>query len=176
MKKLSNITESIWSDMQDRSSGEKIRQEDDVNRLDIYGLKEYLENNYIKHEKSFRGKLRIIEIDYIDYIKHELPVLKVNVFTLDIPKEGTNCLFMDIYLSYNKDKNKIYLSKDVGYLEDLPKFAPNLYKKLLKNFKVTKDFIISPKNKQEIDNLFFKEVLDFIIDNVDTSITKNISK
>lgn len=172
MKKLSNITESIWSDMQDRSSGEKIRQEDDVNRLDIYGLKEYLENNYIKHEKSFRGNLDIIEIDNYD----DLPVLKVNMFTLDIPKGGTSYLFMDIYLSYNKNKNMIYLSKHVGYLEDLPKFAPNLYKKLLKNFKVTKNFIISPKNTKEIDNLFFKEVLDFIIDNVDTSITKNISK
>lgn len=173
MKKLSNITESIWSDMQDRSSGEKIRQEDDVNRLDIYGLKEYLENNYIKHEKSFRGKLDIIDIDEF---RKDLPVLNVNMFTLDIPKEGTSYLFMDIYLSYSMIKNMIYLSKHVGYLEDLPKFAPNLYKKLLKNFKVTKDFIISPKNKQKIDNLFFKEVLDFIIDNVDTSITKNISK
>lgn len=144
-----------------------------MNRLDIYGLKEYLENNYIKHEKSFRGKLDIIDIDEF---RKDLPVLNVNMFTLDIPKEGTSYLFMDIYLSYSMIKNMIYLSNDVGYLEDLPKFAPNLYKKLLKNFKVTKDFIISPKNKQKIDNLFFKEVLDFIIDNVDTSITKNISK
>ena len=31
MKKLSKITESIWSDMQDRSSGDKIRQEDKFN-------------------------------------------------------------------------------------------------------------------------------------------------
>ena len=31
MKKLSKITESIWSDIQDRSSGDKIRQEDKFN-------------------------------------------------------------------------------------------------------------------------------------------------
>ena len=31
MKKLSKITESIWSDMQDRSSGETIRKEDKFN-------------------------------------------------------------------------------------------------------------------------------------------------
>ena len=33
MKKLSNIKESIWSDMQDRSTGDKIRKEDDNNNL-----------------------------------------------------------------------------------------------------------------------------------------------
>ena len=33
MKKLSNITESIWSDIQDRSTGDVIRKEDDNNNL-----------------------------------------------------------------------------------------------------------------------------------------------
>jgi len=33
MKKLSNITESIWSDIQDRSSGETVRKEDEVGNL-----------------------------------------------------------------------------------------------------------------------------------------------
>ena len=30
MKKLSKITESIWSDIQDRSSGETVREEDKI--------------------------------------------------------------------------------------------------------------------------------------------------
>ena len=34
MRKLSEITESIWSDMQDRSAGDTVRKEDDVNLLD----------------------------------------------------------------------------------------------------------------------------------------------
>ncbi len=33
MKKLSNIKESIWSDMQDRSSGDTIRKEDDITNI-----------------------------------------------------------------------------------------------------------------------------------------------
>ena len=33
MKKLSNITESIWSDLQDRSSGDVIRKEDEMGNL-----------------------------------------------------------------------------------------------------------------------------------------------
>ena len=42
MRKLSEITESIWSDMQDRSSGETVRKEDDVNLLDRDGLYDYI--------------------------------------------------------------------------------------------------------------------------------------
>ena len=30
MKKLSKITESIWSDMQDRSAGDVVREEDKI--------------------------------------------------------------------------------------------------------------------------------------------------
>ena len=33
MKKLSKITESIWSDMQDRSAGDVVRRENDVNLM-----------------------------------------------------------------------------------------------------------------------------------------------
>ena len=43
MKKLS---ESIWSDMQDRSTGEIVRKEDDIDLLDINELCEYLKNIY----------------------------------------------------------------------------------------------------------------------------------
>ena len=35
MKKLSKITESIWSDMQDRSSGETVRQEDIITTNEV---------------------------------------------------------------------------------------------------------------------------------------------
>ena len=43
MRKLS---ESIWSDMQDRSMGEKIRKEDDIELLDIDGFYDYLVKRY----------------------------------------------------------------------------------------------------------------------------------
>ena len=46
MRKLSEITESIWSDMQDRSAGEEIRKEDDINLLDSDGLYDYINKNY----------------------------------------------------------------------------------------------------------------------------------
>ena len=46
MRKLSEITESIWSDMQDRSAGENVRKEDDVDLLDRDGFYDYLVNHY----------------------------------------------------------------------------------------------------------------------------------
>ena len=46
MKKLSKIIESIWSDMQDRSAGDTIRKEDDVNLLDRDGLFDYIYDLY----------------------------------------------------------------------------------------------------------------------------------
>ena len=46
MKKLSKITESIWSDMQDRSSGDVVRKEDEINLLDVDQLYDYIKSNY----------------------------------------------------------------------------------------------------------------------------------
>ena len=53
MKKLSKITESIWSDIQDRSSGDTIRKEDEVSYSTLEDenctvdlLYKYLINNY----------------------------------------------------------------------------------------------------------------------------------
>ena len=40
------ITESIWSDMQDRSMGKTVRKEDDINLLDVDEFIEYLKKSY----------------------------------------------------------------------------------------------------------------------------------
>ena len=46
MKKLSKITESIWSDIQDRSMGKTVRREDDVNIFDCDELYDYIYSLY----------------------------------------------------------------------------------------------------------------------------------
>ena len=40
------ITESIWSDIQDRSAGDTVRKEDDINLLDTDEFIEYLKKSY----------------------------------------------------------------------------------------------------------------------------------
>ncbi len=52
MKKLSNITESIWSDIQDRSSGEITRKEDNVNNMDMESFWLYIIKNYKERVKT----------------------------------------------------------------------------------------------------------------------------
>ena len=42
LMKKKHINESIWSDMQDRSAGETVRKEDDINLLDRDGLYDYI--------------------------------------------------------------------------------------------------------------------------------------
>ena len=66
MKKLSKIIESIWSDIQDRSSGETIRKEDDVNLLDFKGLYNYIlghydypDEEYVIFKEPAKGKFGI---------------------------------------------------------------------------------------------------------------------
>ena len=52
------IKESIWSDIQDRSSGETVRKEDEINNLDISGLWDYINDNYrnLSHRESWVSK------------------------------------------------------------------------------------------------------------------------
>ena len=40
------INESLWSDMEDRSIGDEIRKEDDINHLDFEELIEYVKDRY----------------------------------------------------------------------------------------------------------------------------------
>ena len=65
------IKESIWSDIQDRSTGETIRKEDDVNHMDFDTFAEYIKDTYSERGiwfavgESEDGKSRSIEIDII---------------------------------------------------------------------------------------------------------------
>ena len=40
------IEESIWSDIQDRSSGDTVRKEDDINNLDLNEFYAYIKDQY----------------------------------------------------------------------------------------------------------------------------------
>ena len=55
---VEDVKESIWSDIQDRSSGETVRKEDEINRLDISGLWDYINDNYknLSHREAWVSK------------------------------------------------------------------------------------------------------------------------
>ena len=151
MKKLSKITESIWSDIQDRSAGDTVRKEDDINLMSIEDFCGYLNDNYISED----GYNRTYRIYYVS------KVLSIAVLM------GNSYEFYSI--KYDYGRNMIYLNDEI---ED---FVPELCQKLKNNFKVVKNrvgdsytkFIIYPSDGSECTNRFFVDVLDFIIKNGD---------
>ena len=59
-----NITESLWSDLQDRSSGDVVRKEDDVNHLDKDDFYDYIKSHYefTEYETKFTCGYELIAI------------------------------------------------------------------------------------------------------------------
>ena len=150
MKKLSKITESIWSDIQDRSSGDTVRKEDDINLMSIEDFCAYLNDNYISEDDY-----RTYRIYYVS-----------KVLSIAVLMDGSANFYS---IKYDYGHNMIYLNDEI---EDC---VPELCQKLKNNFKVVKNrvssiytkFIIYPSDGSECTNRFFVDVLDFIIKNGD---------
>ena len=149
MKKLSKIIESIWSDMQDRSAGDVVRREDDVNLMSGEDFCDYLNNNYISKDGH--------KIIYADDTK--------NIF-MSILKKHTGFSFSIIY---------DYKSNIITMNDEIESLYPELCKMIKEKFKVDKEyvntnytkFIISPSDGSECTNRFYVDVINFIIENAD---------
>jgi len=157
MKKLSHIKENLWADLQDRSSGEITRKEDDVDLLDGDGLYQYLKEHY-----------RMIT----ERTEHEISIdkdssLQKSEITVPILEKFFNSV--SITLTYR------YIKKEISFSIDLKERYNDLYKKLSDTFDVVdkpRRYIggystISDKNGN-VSNKVFIEILDFIIDNANT--------
>ena len=79
MRKLSKITESIWSDMQDRSSGDVVRKEDQW-KIDL--IKEFIERHHLNEEYyhinadcslDIHRNIMIKPVDILDVKEGKLP-------------------------------------------------------------------------------------------------------
>ncbi len=153
MRKLS---ESIWSDIQDRSSGETNRKEDDVNLLDREGLYDYL----IHHYKSTNHFSNIST--------------SASFNTIDVPiiiNGGIYCVYFDF------NTNEVYVHYATLYMVN------KLLIKVSKNFSLRSNsnehpqiYIISPKDRSKVTNRFFIDVVDFFIDNIPDSEGRAIKK
>ena len=147
MKKLSNITESIWSDIQDRSSGEVIRKEDDVDLLDAQEFVEYLRDIYKNVDTKF-------------YIFKDLNnMITVPTFETELGTKST------WFIEYDCNKKAVYIWEHFLNKED------KLFDKLNDNYKLTlirrnftENFLVEPK-KGKSSNKFFIEIIDYILEN-----------
>ena len=142
------ISESIWSDMQDRSAGEIVRKEDE----NMEGLKKYLETHY----------------ELIDPYK-EFQMLSYNKIYTSVGicafayKNEDGSLFL-FWLNLKDDNGKYTLTIN----KTAQKY--NIFDLLKKEYIVkdakTWEYIIIPKNKKTDRNFFF-EVLTFILSHVE---------
>ena len=156
MKKLS---ESIWSDIQDRSMGKTIRKEDDIDLLDINEFCEYLKTIY---KVDSDNDISVIKIEDNMYL--------------------TICLYEDEYgyyryIYYDGD----YINTQLDVIETLKcllEFERKFSIKFNENDFVVNCIDIYPKDKARIPvtNKFFIEVLDFILDRINTPLEQKIKK
>jgi len=142
MKKLSKIVESLWADLQDRSSGDVVRKEDDINHMDTYEFGEYLRNTYISQYPNDK-------IDYLDHIIF-MPFLEKNRFIMYV-----------LWIEFNNNKiesislpdNTVSKYNGIEDVFNLEGYSGNETR-----------ICVCPKDGSEITNSFAVEVIDYLLD------------
>jgi hypothetical protein len=157
MKKLSKLIESIWSDMQDRSAGETIRKEDDIDLFDETGLVKYMEKVYMSPN------------DGTHIIGDTLDRGSILASLFDVDGRYYSIIYKSI------STNKPEITFPVCQESDIENKLSKLYK--VTRLKQYNDQIykIEPNDGSKITNKFFLEIFDFILDNVEDGIN-NINK
>ena len=149
MRKLS---ESIWSDIQDRSSGDTVRKEDDINLLDSNGLYDYINKHY----------KRIAPFAFITNIGGMLSVPIIR---------GT----VHICVWYSPESKIKTVSIGDGMISQVDGLLNLLYDNFsIKEINGKHDdeytlYWISPKDGSEVTNKFFIDVIDFLLENIPNS-------
>ena len=142
------INESIWSDMQDRSAGETVRQEDD--NMEVF--KKYLETHYelIDPYKEFQ------------MLSYNRIYTSVGICAFAYKNEdGSLSLF---WLNLHNDDGKYTLT--INKTAQKYQIFDLLKKEYIVKDAKTWEYIIIPKNKKT-DRKFFFEVLTFILSHIE---------
>ena len=148
MKKLSKITESIWSDMQDRSAGDVVRKEDDINLLDETGLVNYMKKVYMP--PSPNDDLQIIG-GGVNSGTIIASLFKTNEGHYNIIYQKMSESNPEITFPVCPDSGIEDLLKEHYTVISIPRYDNKIY-------------YIKPKDGSKITNKFFLEIIDFILD------------
>ena len=150
MKKLSKITESIWSDMQDRSAGDVVRKEDDINLLDETGLLNYMKKVYMP--PSPNDDLQIIG-GGVNSGTIIASLFKTNEGHYNIIYQKMSESNPEITFPVCPDSGIEDLLKEHYTVISIPRYDNKIY-------------YIKPKDGSKITNKFFLEIIDFILDTI----------
>ena len=136
---------SIWADLQDRCSGEVVRKEDDVNFLTLEGFFDYITSRYCLMSTSnmFEGCIIIPVIsDFSDGFSYR------------------------IYY-YPGEKRICFAREVMEYFPDFRRMLKRKFRCLWEMSRIGSAVSIFPKGGKPVDNQFFLDVLDYIIENGD---------
>ena len=139
------IEESIWSDMQDRSAGDTVRQEDDVNLFDYDGLYDYIKSKY-------SGKLFYIDKEYFGQGGETIcvdPIENVSLFLKRL-KDGSLEHILLSWASVDIDDSFLLKLEERFFVS-----SPNVKRRIIKE----KDGTCT--------NQTYIDVIDFFLEHID---------
>ena len=165
MKKLSNIEESVWGDIRKRGNGTDVKKEDDVNHLDMDDFYDYLNKTYvtIPNNNEPAGTL-LLKINMLDSMSMLVLTDLNDIYRLRFDNFSDKDRFISFPLTPNLKKDQ-------------------LYHRLKENYLITEivtiehgdEMHIYPRNV-EVNNSFYVELIDFILENTGSRLTKNIKR
>ena len=155
------IGESTWGEMRHRSSGVKIRKEDDVDLMDFEDFYQYLQTKYeAKDEKCpIAGRLQLQNMDIAE------------IFT---PIEKIGNFYKSLVFEYNKKTNEYVKIRSPKTLYEE---YPNLERFLDANYvlkDIGKSILIYPK-KGKITNQTVIDLVNIFLVNSDNPLLKKNS-
>ena len=157
------IGESTWGDMARRAEGEQIRKEDDINRLDMQGLLDYIQKKY----EFSKEVITLSSSIGIPLFSHESSIVYLTIsFTYSHDR------IYDVYSRFMYDSPlKDSISSILKQKYSIRKVKENSISK----YDGRHFALISTKPKKgDIDNRFVIDVIDTYIDIMDT--LKDIDK
>ena len=154
--------ESIWSDIQDRSSGDTIRKEDDVDHLNFFEFVEYLKNEYDVDDPTDFFAIGTYQTMGTDIINISIPIEKKDT---SIEQKYGNRM---VTIGYDKSTKKLINIRPNKYVFYL--YPRELNKVFGDKFEINHtDFELKPKDGV-ITNSLCVEVIDKLLDMVERPI------
>ena len=158
------ITESIWSDIQDRSMGKTVRKEDDIDHLDYVEFFTYLTEHYKPKSKKDNEK-----------IGGRTPISDTDIGEIFIPIESIDGKIKTLVITISKKDNSVVSMITSPTLFD--KYV-NLERTLSNNYTLNPSnnsprvYIISNK---KLTNNTIVDLINTFIDAVDNPILERVS-
>ena len=148
IEKKSNVNESIWSDMQERGTGDMTRKEDDVNLMDMDRFVDYLRKIY-------------------DVKNCSAPINSGNKYII-LPVLSYQHAYRSLLLYPEKKRAQVRRTNYEKWPEGIRDYLDDNY-----DVEMTLDekkdwmYFILPKNGEEANNRFFINLIDDILAHVD---------